>query len=248
MVSGVVRRTFAHLAVAVLIALCGSTLSGTGHAEEPASQEPSVATRHLFGRAHLEGITKPATLRYAFTRSSSLGDGFSDTVDLNIDAIRAEGRRDTSFEFFTGNRRRPYPDLTDFFGNPLVVVFLQRDVWELSRVRGGQARYFRYRIREALREKATVEPETIETQTGTLDGHRITIKPYENDRYRQRLDQFEFKTYEFVVSDDIPGEIYMIKTRVPATVADKEGEAPLIEETIVFKQQLEHSTGEPAAE
>jgi hypothetical protein len=226
--------------VGVLIAAVCDSVSAQS---EKSVEQTSVAAQYLFGRPHLAGITQPSVLRYSFARRSRLDEGFEDTIDVRIDAIRDAGRRDTSFAFFTGERQRPYPDLTDFFGNPLVLVFLQRDVWDLSRTRGGQARYFRYRIRQALREGAAVEQETIETAHGTIEARRITITPYENDRYRTRLDQFEFKTYEFVVSDSIPGEIYMIRTVVPAAASEGDGAEPLIEETIMFEQELAHRNG-----
>ncbi len=226
-----------------LVLLTGSLGNVSAQSDGTASEQPSLAANYLFGRPHLSGITQPAVLRYRFARRSTADDGFEDTIDVRVDAIREAGRRDTSMVFFTDTRNRPYPDLTDFLGNPLVLMFLQRDVWDLSRTRGGQARYFRYRIRQALRETATVEAETIETALGTIEGHRITITPYENDRYRRRLDQFEFKTYEFVVSDDVPGEIYMIRTVVPATASAGAGAPPLIEETVVFEKQLVHRNG-----
>lgn len=207
-------------------------------AENPGREETSFAVRYLFDRAHFSAITAPAILRYRFVRRSLAEDGFEDTIDVRIDSIGDGGRRDTSFEFFTGERRRPYPSLSNFVGNPLVAVFLQRDVWELSRLRGGQARYFRYRIREALRDKAEVTSETIQTAAGPIAAKRITITPYKDDRYRRRLDQFEFKSYEFVVSEDIPGEIYMIRTLVPGKEVDGKPTPPLIEETVTFERQL----------
>lgn len=207
-------------------------------AEDQVREESSFAVDYLFDRAHFGAITEPVVLRYRFVRASVAEDGFEDTIDIRVDRIGDGGRRDTSFEFFTGERRRPYPSLSDFVGNPLIAVFLQRDVWELSRLRGGQARYFRYRIREALRDKAEVTSETIQTPAGPVAAKRITITPYKDDRYRRRLDQFEFKTYEFVVSDGIPGEIYMIRTVVPGKKVDGKATPPLIEETVTFEQQL----------
>ncbi len=242
----VLSKCGVRAALLSVVCMVLSGYSGTVTAESvvATNEQPSLAATYLFDRPHLGEITKPAVLRYKFARKSELDDGFEDTIDVSINAIGKGGRRDTSMVFFTGTRQRPYPDLTDFLGNPIVIMFLQRDVWELSRTRGGQARYFRYRIRQALREAATVEPMTIQTAAGPVDAQRISIKPYENDRYRRRLDEFEFKTYEFVVSADVPGEIYMIRTVVPAA-ASKGADAPaLVEETAVFDQTLEHSNGD----
>lgn len=227
--------------LAVLVIALGMAAPAVKAAQlvEQASASAKVAMEYLFERAHLEAITDPAILRYHFERLAAPDDSFTDVIDLKVEAIRDGGRRDTSFEFFTGARSRPYPPMSDFLGNPLVIVFLQRDVWALSRVRGGQARYFTYRIRQALRENAMVEEKTIQTDQGAIQAHAITIAPYKNDRYRTKLGQFEFKTYEFVVSKQIPGEIYMIRTRVPS--ADKAD--PLIEETVTFETLREYPGG-----
>lgn len=203
----------------------------------PTDADVSQATMLLFQTPHLQDIARPTVLRYGFERQAKDEDGFADHIDVKIDAIRDDGRRDVSFAFFTGARARPYPALSNFSGNPVVIVFLQREVWALSRKIGGLARYFRYRIRLALRSNATVGNETIETEHGVLQAHKITIKPYENDRHRALLGPYEFTTYEFVVSPDVPGGIYSIKTTVPAGEKDA---APLVRETVVFNEQQDH--------
>lgn len=232
---------------AVAAIALGPTIPGVvaGQSNTPSSKAVAGAIDYLFDRAHLAAITSPAVLRYRFERRAQQGESFTDIIEVKIDEVRDGGRRDTSFEFFTGSRRRPYPALPNFLGNPLVIVFLQRDVWALSRTRGGQARYFRYRIRQALRETAIVEEKTIDTDHGPIQVQAITITPYKDDRYRTKLAEFEFKTYEFVVSRQVPGEIYMIRTRVPSAGAKDPGAEPLIEETVVFQDQRRHQDGAP---
>ena len=202
--------------------------------------EPSKAAVLLFETPHLDAFSKPTVLRYAFERQATGEDGFTDRIDVKVDSIHGNGRTDVSFDFFTGKRERPYPTFSNFSGNPLVVVFLQREVWALSRKIGGQARYFRYRIRLAMRNNAEVEDHTIETGNGPVKGHKVTIKPYEKDRHRNRLGPYEFTTYEFVVSPDIPGSIYSITTTVPAQEKDA---PPLVKETAVFQEKRDHPGG-----
>ena len=201
---------------------------------------PSKATVLLFETSHFSSFSKPTVLRYGFERQAAEGDGFADRIDVNVDAIRGGGKTDVSFGFFTGKRMRPYPKLDNFTGNPLVVVFLQREVWALSRKIRGQARYFRYRIRLAFRNNATVEEHNIDNGSGVMPGQKITITPYVKDRHRDRLGPYEFTKYEFVVSPEIPGGVYSITTTVPAT--DKDA-PPLIKETVVFQEQRDHPGG-----
>lgn len=223
------------------VQLVGATASALGaETAKPEDAKPSKATVLLFETAHLGTFSKPAVLRYGFERQAKGEDGFTDQIDVKIDSIRDDGRTDVSFAFFTGKRERPYPAFSNFSGNPLVVVFMQREVWALSRKIGGLARYFRYRIRLALRGDAPVEDHDIDTKRGVVRGHKITIKPYEKDRHRNRLGPYEFTTYEFVVSEDIPGGVYSITTTVPAQEKDA---APLVKETVVFQEQRDHPGG-----
>lgn len=201
---------------------------------------PSKATVLLFETSHFGSFSEPTVLRYGFERQAAAGDGFADRIDVNVDAIRGGGKTDVSFGFFTGKRIRPYPKLDNFAGNPLVVVFLQREVWALSRKIGGQARYFRYRIRLAFRNNATVEDQSIDTSNGVMAGQKITITPYVKDRHRDRLGPYEFTKYEFVVSPDVPGGVYSITTTVPSKEKDT---PPLIKETVVFQEQRDHPGG-----
>ena len=202
--------------------------------------KPSKASVLLFETPHFSAFSKPTVLRYSFERQAKDEDDFTDQIDVKVDSIRENGRTDVSFDFFTGERQRPYTALSNFSGNPLVVVFLQREVWALSRKIGGLARYFRYRIRLAMRSNAMVEDHTIETGDGAVQGHKITITPYEKDRHRNRLGPYEFTKYEFVVSPEIPGSVYSITTIVPAQEKDA---PPLVKEIAVFKEQRDHPGG-----
>ncbi|CAN0333776.1 unnamed protein product [Chrysoparadoxa australica] len=51
--------------------------------------------------------------------------------------------------------------------------------------------------------------------------------PYQ-DEDRPQMAPYRDKLYEFIVSESIPGEVYEIRTRVPAA----EGDQPLIEESL----------------
>ena len=233
---------FKILGVALIAAQClavPANAQDSGAAKTEAAA-PSKATVLLFETSHFSSFSKPTVLRYGFERQATAGDGFTDRIDVKVDSIRGGGKTDVSFDFFTGKHARPYPKLSNFAGNPLVVVFLQREVWALSRKIGGQARYFRYRIRLAFRNNATVEDHSIDTGNGVMAGSKITITPYVKDRHRDRLGPYEFTKYEFVVSPDVPGGVYSITTTVPGQEKDA---APVIKETVVFQEQRDHPGG-----
>lgn len=238
---GVKRPTIAlTLASAVLsFALAvGAIVAGvSANAKEQAAlaRKLSPAEALLFDRPHLLKIEKPSVLNYRFKRKTTADDGFEDFVRVKIDRIKKNGARDVSFEFLTGNRQRPYGTAEDLRGNPLVMLFLNYDIWAQSRAIGGKANYFRNRIRDALRDTAKVEDVTVQRPDGPIKAQKITIEPYLKDRYKDRFKEYQFKIYEFIMSPDIMGEVVNVRTIVPAKNADKKDAQPLIEESLTFE-------------
>lgn len=225
-------------AVCVGIGLAG--LLGSPASAQEKDKEPLTANeaqKILLLEDHLKNISKPVTLRYNFERKAAKDDSFTDVIDMKIDKVRDDGAKDISFEFFTGDRRKPYPDLSNFRTNALFMVSITRDIWVMARASGGhaqQANYLGKKINIAIRENAKMEEITIDTANGPLKATKITVSPFAGDANIQRFKQFEHKVYEFVIAKDIPGQLYSVHTVVPRGKSDKDGTGPLIEETTKF--------------
>lgn len=211
-----------------------------GRIGEPAAVDPdtyqfSDAERKLWLEDHLDNITSPARLLYSFSKAGSFEEGFSDTVRLEVVAIHSDGTWDTELEFLTGERAyRAHPDNTKrVTGNPVLGVYLQGDIIDMSQRTGGNWRHFQRRIKLALANSAEIEPVQIEYNGQVLPGEKISIRPYEQDPRRNLYMNFAGKRYEFILSDQIPGTIYQIKTIVPDT--SKPEAPPLVEETLTIK-------------
>ena len=148
---------------------------------QAADQRPlSPAQIALFETPHLQNVGQAETLRYQFVRQGP--DGFTDNVALHVRQIHPDGTKDLSFDFLTGERRVPYPELDDFRGNPLLMVLLDRDVLEMKQTLGLSATYFRNHIREAFVDHATDDATSF-----MLDGQRVpaqvvTVKPFAEGR------------------------------------------------------------------
>jgi hypothetical protein len=78
-----------------------------------------------------------------------------------------------------------------------------------------------------------VEEPTVEFNGKSVPARRYVITPYLDDPHRGQFQQFAGKRYEFVLSDQIPGSLYEIRTVIPAGTGQAE---PLIEERLVLKQ------------
>lgn len=216
----------------------GDTIGGMG---ESAAADPdeigfSEAEIKLWRQNHLGNINKTGRLHYVFQRSGSFERGFNDAVYLDIVEINEDGTKDTDMEFFSGPRRRPAmaENLTSVTGNPILGIYMQGDVYEMERLTEGSWRYFQRRIKMAFANGAEVKDITINRNGNKLDAEKITIRPYLKDPHRRDFEKFADKVYEFILSREIPGSIYQIKTLIPDS-SDPDGE-PLIVEKLTFQQ------------
>ena len=138
---------------------------------------------------------------------------------------------------FTGVPQPLIGPLTRLAGNPLIMVFLERDVVQMSRQAGGQAVFYRNVIRLAFREKAVLEPVKFSWYGGQAEGTKISIQPFANDPNALPLQAFRAKTYAFVISDEVPGGLYELHSTMPS--AEPDSKAPSIDLRVTLKG-LEH--------
>ena len=196
----------------------------------PEDFEFNEAEKKLWLDDHLANIEKPVRLYYEFEKSGSYEEGFSDSIYLNIMEINEDGSKNADLDFFTAERKQEISpqNVTNIRGNPILAVYMQGDIYEMNRLTDGHWRYFQKRIKMAMRNKAVVEPVTFRFKGEEVKGEKIVFSPYLDDPHRSDFEKFADKRYEFILSDEIPGKLYQIKTVIP----DKSAQEPLIEEKL----------------
>ena len=214
----------------------GATIGRMGDpiAVDPDTYEFADAEVKLWLDNHLRNIDSPGRLYYDFVKRGSYEEGFSDSVYLDIIKINEDGSKDADLEFFTAERQQtPRRDnLVGITGNPVLVVYMQGDVYEMNRLTNGSWRYFQKRIKSAFAEGAKIEAVTFEYDGAQVTGEKISIAPYLKDPRRKQFAQFAPKVYEFILSEQVPGKLYRIKTVIPDSSPDRE---PLIEEILTLQ-------------
>lgn len=217
------------MTMAVAAAAVGFTaLAGPAAAVEGYNK----AQNALFDTNHLKDITGPTILVYDFHKSGTLGKAFDDTIEVIVNEVVDSEHRNISFRFLSGRNRMLFQPVYDFKGNPLIMLFLERDVQQMQRLTGGNALYFRNRIRYAFAGEPKVRPVTF-TYTGKeVSGTEITIQPYLKAELRYRYPKFVAKKYIFTLSDEIPGGVYAIRAVTPS----KNGGDPLTDESVTFRE------------
>ena len=208
----------------------GATLGRMGESAvvDPAAFEFAAAEVKLWLDDHLENIRQPSRLYYEFVKSGSYEEGFTDSVYLDITRVNDDDTKDATVEFFSAERRQQ----VNVTGNPVLGLYMEGDVYEMKRLTGGSWRYFQRRVKLAFANAASVEEVSFRYGGEEVRGEKIAIQPYLNDPRRRQFEEFAAKSYEFILSDAVPGKLFQIKTVVP----DQDDPArPLLQETLTLQ-------------
>jgi hypothetical protein len=227
------RRRFARRAASgAAVPLCIALLCGLGTARADPS-DISRAETLLFMTPHLKDVQPPSRLHYAFHKSGTLEEGFSDTVDIDITG-QPDGGKKSAVRFFSGARQVNFPEIEHVVENPVLMFYLEREIREMSRLTGGKPNYFRKRIRTALADSARIKDIDIHVGDRTMRAQQITISPYEADPDRGRYERLANKSYVFTLCETVPGGVYEMRG-VVAAASGSPGDQAVIDETITFK-------------
>lgn len=208
-------------------------------AAAPAMAADTVADK-VFGAELLGRITEPTTVRYHYEmRGMTMKEPLGSTVTMEVREVAADGQKKVWVTMFEGPSRRALGPLDARLQNPVVLVFLQRDVTQMSGLTGGASYYFQQQIRRAFSKPAEVSETEIEVGGRRVPATRVVIRPFRDDPAIDRFPKFKDKAYEFVVGQDVPAGLY----RVAASTPDPTGRI-VLEESMTFERT---ETPAPAA-
>lgn len=214
--------------LAVVAGLALAALPALAEAAKPS------AVDILFEAKHLELLGKGAEAAYRIQRTVSdpkmLGEPFSDDIRIGVNAVDPAGKREVVIKIFSGERARDPRVETDMTGNPILVFFLDRSVSNFGLVGGGNRNYLKQQFRDALRDKADVQPVKIEYGGKSVDGYRVTVTPYADDKNARKMLGYEGSRFTLVVSDAVPGYFVDLSASFESTTKD----APKFEERITL--------------
>ena len=222
-----IARLFATVAVVALLT------PALGSAQDEAPLPPDSVAVTVFEAELLTGLTMPAVLHYRYEiAGQGIETPFSTSAEMRLEDGDAEGDKAASFRLFEGPNKREFGPVSARAQNPMILVFLQRDVTTMGKLTGGSASYFQRGLRQGFRDAGEVE--TIEVEIGgeSVSVDKISIRPFENDPQIGRFPQFRDKTYNFWVGDDVPGGLYRIETVTP----DVENGELILSESLTFER------------
>ncbi|MDR5857211.1 hypothetical protein P9239_03360 [Caballeronia sp. LZ062] len=196
------------------------------------------AERLLFMQPHMNGVEPQTELDYAVDYSGPPAK-VSDTVRVLV-LSPGNSKNDARVTDRTGSVQVP----GGLPCNPVIIYFLEHDIAEMEQLTGGQRRYFQQRVRLALAAGPAITPVSSDA-LGIGGGkhvkaRQVVIQPYLNDPNAERFAQYIGKRYTFVIADDVPGGVLMIRTEVPG--ARNDFAHPLQKETIAYQGALRNLT------
>ena len=176
-------------------------------------KEMSSANIALFIDEHLRTITEPSRIYYKFTKESTREDNFIGNVVLNIVKVENDNTKHITFRYLKGRNKVRFPPQIGAKGNPVFMLFFERDARDMQRLTGGNALFFRSRIRHTIAATEIKDVE-LEFRGNKLVGKQIAFQPFLETKLKNRVSRYKTKKFVLTMSEDIPGFIFKIETYI----------------------------------
>jgi hypothetical protein len=191
--------------------------------------QPSGATKAqadvatlLFGDPQWAKAPVGSTLSYAYSKKTNLaalGAPFDDHIVLKLDAGDNADSRSSEVKMFSGANAKPAGPFRSGKQNPVLLLMMEENVQELSKLFSANPLYLKKAIRKAWRDDAKIVDTPIEVDGKSVDGTKITISPFADDPQKDRMLGLESLIYTVEISGSVPGNIAEIDIQTPPGAA-----------------------------
>lgn len=209
-----------------LAAVAAATLAAAASGASAAQTLPKP-TDVLFDRPHLAKVGVGEVLTYNLSRKTDqpelAGRGYEDEIKVKVNAIEDNGSRDLTVDVFTGARARDPQNIPGMTGNPVLVFFLDRVVFDYGAIAGGKRPYLKNRFKIALGENATIEPAKVRYNGEEHDGYRVSVTPFAGDTNKDKMRGYEGSKFQIIMSDAVPGQFVRFVSDIMSTKANAPG-------------------------
>ena len=140
-------------------------------------KEMSSANIALFIDENLKTIEEPSRIYYKFIKESTREDNFKGNVVLNIVKIDDDKTKHITFRYLKGRNKVRFPPQIGAKGNPVFMLFFERDARDMQRLTGGNALFFRSRIRHSIA-ATNVDDVEFKFNGENYVGKQISFQPF----------------------------------------------------------------------
>lgn len=179
---------------------------------------PDVATL-LFSLPQWEQAPAGSTLTYGFSRKTkdpALGASFDDHIVLKLGAGDEAHSRTADVKMFSGANAKAAGPFPSDQQNPVLLLVLENNVQELSKLFKANPRYLKNAIRKAWRNDAQIERTDITVNGKPTPGTRISVHPFAGDPEAGKMMGLDGMVYTVEIADSVPGYIADIDIHAPA--------------------------------
>ena len=174
----------------------------------------------------------------------SKDDGLTYNREVELVADTDLGARNTgmvrlSFEdddmarlkFTQGEKSKNLGAFPATVGNPIIMYFVETVLRDVAQQAGGSPFYIRNRIKESLVQVAKVDDVSVSKGGKAVHASRITLRPFEDDKNRDKMKGYGDLTLTFTMSPDVPGWYQSLV----ATVDGSDAGVPLYKNALVLE-------------
>lgn len=184
----------------------------------------------IFKTGTLADVPKENGLEYGrevrLAADAGLGDRNTGTIKLSFVADEMANLR-----FEQGDKFRDVGAFPATVGNPIIMYFVETVLRDVAQQAGGSPFYIRNRIKDSLVQAAEINDVAVSLDGEAVEARQITLRPFENDKNRDRMRGYGDLTLTFTMSEDIPGWYQSLV----ANVAGTDAETPLYKNALVLQ-------------
>ncbi len=176
----------------------------------------------LFRGDQIADVSNGTTLHYDHQRLGVGGEALHAIPEGEIHLSIGEnetGVREALVTLMEGEQRRQLDPFPGSAGNPVLLVFLESSLRSMARISGGSPYYIRNRLKEALFSAELAAQIETELAGDQVIAKEIRVRPFEDDRNRDKLGALADVELTFLVSNSIPGAFLMMSAATPANDA-----------------------------
>ena len=172
---------------------------GTEEFKQELIKEMSSTNIALFINEYL-GDIKGLQIYYKFENNPQ--DNFVGNVVLNIVKVDDDDTKHITFRYLKGRNKVRFPPQIGAKGNPVFMLFFERDCRDMQRLTGGNALFFRSRIRHTIA-ATQIEETEIEHNGEKFPAYRISFQPFTKTKLKNRVSRYKTKKFNVIMSDRI---------------------------------------------
>lgn len=174
----------------------------------------------IFKNGTLSDLSKDQTLEYdrvvSVPNNPEMSENQTGMVKLSFEADDM-----ARLTFFQGEKYRKLGAFPATVGNPIVMYFVETVTRDVAQNAGGSPFYIRNRVKDSLIQFAEIV--SLDTIYGDreIGAQQITLRPFLNDKNRERMRGYADLALTFTMSEDVPGWYHSLVAKVSPAGADK---------------------------